>query len=135
MPEIPNQSESVKEEPFENVPGLESDPPLEGEGAEKSPRIVRAIGDFMGGILDRGKAEIEAAARSGKLHLEIRQLERDREAVFTKLGRELCRLVEAGEVEHPALQKGVEKVHEIERRLAELQPSVKVKEEEPEQPA
>jgi hypothetical protein len=126
---MPDDVTPESQESNEETPYIDAPEGGDASGEDRIPRITKALGSFVGGLLDRGKAEIESAARTTRLHLEIRQLEHDRETLFGKLGREVCRLVESAEVDHPALVKGAEKVFEIERRLAALRPADKPVEE------
>jgi hypothetical protein len=118
-----------------------------GEGSAGSQRAtdVRrddgplgdAMADLLGRILRRGRAEIEKAARRGRDRLALRQMRSDRDRMYQKLGKEARHLLEAGEIDHPGLRKGVERVRELEARLLEQEDLLKsrgeaVEEEAPE---
>ena len=83
------------------------------------------IGELMVGLLRRlarrSRAEIERATSEGRHRLELRQMQRDRDAFWIRLGKSAYRLVESGEIDHPALRKAMERIEELERRIAELE--------------
>ncbi len=55
----------------------------------------------------RGRTELDRAARSGRDRLELRQLNKDLDHFWVRLGKTARRLVEAGEIDHPALRKAI----------------------------
>ena len=57
-------------------------------------------------------------ASLAKTQLEKRQLKTDRQVMWSKLGREVCALVDAGEVVHPGLVRGVERIRSLEAKMA-----------------
>lgn len=83
-----------------------------------------AIGDRVGRLfrrlLSRGRAEFGRAARSGRSQLEQRQLQKDRDHFWIRLGKTAARLVEGGELDHPALRKAMSRIDEIEARIDAL---------------
>ena len=82
-----------------------------------------SISDLFSGaarfVMKQAKIGLDRTAKDGRHRLEKRRLERDREAMWKKLGREVCALVEAGEVNHPGLVRGADRI----RNLAEGQAS------------
>ena len=78
-----------------------------------------AFAELFGKILRRGRSELERVARRGRDRLALRQLRSDRDKMYAKLGKETRSLLEAGEVEHPGLRKGLERIVELEAKLAE----------------
>jgi hypothetical protein len=68
-------------------------------------------------VVEQARQGVERSAAEGRSRLEKRQLVRDREAMWQKLGREVCTLVAAGEVEHPGLCRGAERVQELEQKF------------------
>lgn len=55
----------------------------------------------------------------GRARMEMRQLQKDRTRMTEKLGREVIRLVEGGELDHPGLLRGVDRIREQDARIAE----------------
>ncbi|MCK6506011.1 hypothetical protein L6R53_21950 [Myxococcota bacterium] len=72
-------------------------------------------------VLRRGRDGAKRAASSGRVRLDLRQLRRDRDVMYQKLGREARHLLEGGEVQHPGLARGVERIKEIEARIAQVE--------------
>lgn len=68
-------------------------------------------------MLSRGRVEVEKAARRGKEMIHLRQMRTDRDRMYQKLGREAVRLVEAGDLDHPGVVKGVARVKALEDRI------------------
>ena len=56
-----------------------------------------------------------------KNQLHLRSLKKDRSKMYEKLGREVERLVEAGELSHPGLIRGVERITELGTRIETVQ--------------
>ena len=61
------------------------------------------------------------AASDGRVRLELRQLKRDRAARYEKLGREVQALIDGNEVTHPGLVRGVDRIRDVEKRIAEVE--------------
>ena len=68
-------------------------------------------------LMREGQKKLGAAFDDGRTSLSLRALKRDRQKMFEKLGREVVRLVEAGEIEHPGILRGVERIKKIEEEL------------------
>jgi len=82
--------------------------------------LGQAMFDLARVLLRKGRVEARKAASTGRLRLDLRQLLKDRDAMYTKLGRELRHLVEGGELDHPGLKRGVERIGELDRRIDDL---------------
>ncbi|MDP2312614.1 MAG: hypothetical protein Q8P41_06885 [Pseudomonadota bacterium] len=98
-------------------------------GPERRPGgdepLVELFTDLMGKLWRRGRVEMEKAARKGRERLELRQLRSDRDRMYQKLGKEARLLLEAGELDHPGLRRGVERIRELEARLLEAEDAVR----------
>jgi hypothetical protein len=92
----------------------------EGEGSGQPP-IGDALASVMRMVFERGQSRAEALAADGRGRLELRQLRKDRDTMYQKLGREVRRLVEAGELEHPGIVRGIERIEGVESRIAEVE--------------
>ncbi len=91
----------------------------------REPRDLAPIfGDLLGGALrrlvDGGRSRLRSAAASGRRRLELRQAERDLEHFWIRLGKTTYHLVEAGEVDHPALRKAMERIDALQARIAQM---------------
>lgn len=89
-------------------------------GAAEAP-LADAMADLVGKLWRRGRVELEKAARKGRERLTLRQLRADRDRMYQKLGKEARQLLEAGELEHPGLRRGVERIRELETRILEAE--------------
>ncbi|MSQ01289.1 MAG: hypothetical protein EXR71_05255 [Myxococcales bacterium] len=75
------------------------------------------LADFVGKFFSRAQNEATRAARYGRELLSLRQLRTDRDLMFVKLGKEVRQLVDAGEVTHPGLVRGVARIAEFEEKI------------------
>lgn len=82
-----------------------------------------ALGDalvhLMGRIARKGRASLGRAAEAGRVALETRQKQKDLEHFWARLGKTAHHLVEAGEIDHPALRKAMDRIEMLEEELAE----------------
>ncbi len=96
-------------------------PAASGGGSPGEAPATGALGDALGGVmavlLRRGRLELGRAAATGRVRLDARMLRRDRDRMYQKLGREVRALVEGGEVTHPGLVRGVERIDELDARI------------------
>jgi hypothetical protein len=72
-------------------------------------------------LLTAGRERLLGAVDAGRSQLRVRALQRDLDHFWIRLGKTAWRLVEAGEVHHPALDKAVERIRELEEELQALQ--------------
>ncbi|MFN7144670.1 MAG: hypothetical protein ACK4YP_12910 [Myxococcota bacterium] len=100
-----------------------------GEGRERRLASEEPLGEMfselLGKLWRRGRVEMEKAARKGRERLTLRQLRADRDRMYQKLGKEARQLLEAGDIDHPGLRRGVERVRELEARLLEAEDAVR----------
>lgn len=93
---------------------------------ERPPReeVEPVLGDVLSRalrrLLGRGRDELGRAARTGRHRLELRQLQKDLDHFWVRLGKTSYRLVEAGELDHPALRKAMERIDELEAKIDAL---------------
>lgn len=81
--------------------------------------------DLVGRFLTRATTEAGKAARYGRELLSLRQLRQDRDQMFVKLGKEVRQLVEAGEVSHPGLERGVARIAEFEEKIRKAEEALR----------
>ena len=93
-----------------------SEDPLPGAPAE-SEIMSKVVGGALRFLLDKGRQGVEWSTSEGKHQMVKRQLLKDRQAMWEKLGREVCALVEGGEVDHPGLLRGAERIQQIEAKI------------------
>ncbi|MAA80290.1 MAG: hypothetical protein CL916_13635 [Deltaproteobacteria bacterium] len=88
---------------------------------ESSSDLFMALATLIG---TRGKKRIGVIAEQGKKKLALRSLRKDRNKMYEKLGREVEQLCAAGEVHHPGLLRGVERIQALEKQIEEEQQEV-----------
>jgi hypothetical protein len=76
--------------------------------------------EVLGILQSRGKEQVGKIARQGRDRLEVYQAKRDLDRLYQKLGREVERLIEAGEVTHPGLVTGVDRIRQQRERVETL---------------
>lgn len=84
--------------------------PVLGEALEKVLSVLR----------NQGRQKVGDLARRGRERLEIAQARRDLDKLYQKLGREVVRLVEAGELDHPTLHNRKERIAKQEEVVRQL---------------
>ncbi len=105
----------------------------EGSGREGRPGGgERSLGLLVGKFMDRSRIELERAARRGRDLLTLRQLRTDRDRMYQKIGKETRALLEAGELDHPGVRRGVDKVKELEIKIQEAEDQMRGFGQEPE---
>ncbi len=87
--------------------------------------LADMLSDLVGKLWRRGRVEMEKAARKGRERLTLRQLRSDRDRMYQKLGKEARQLLEGGELDHPGLRRGVERIRELEAKLLEAEDAVR----------
>jgi len=112
-PSKTEQPEDTEEQPRQSYTrdGLE----------EAGAGFLQALGDGLGVLLDRSRSEIETVARTGKARYDLLQAQRDRDALYRKLGREVFQLAEEGEIDHPQLQHAFDKLRDAIAKITELE--------------
>ena len=83
------------------------------------------LGELFGKFISRAQTEAQRAARYGRDALALRQVRADRDLMLVKLGKEVRQLVDAGEVTHPGLVRGVARIAEFEEKIRAAEEAVK----------
>lgn len=86
--------------------------------ADPVPALSDALAGLVRGVLTRSRSEVERLAADGRSRLELRQLRKDRRAMYAKLGKEVRSLIEAEEVQHPGLVRGVQRIEDLDARIS-----------------
>lgn len=100
----------------------EDDP--EGRVQRQDPALTELLGQVMRRLARRGRDSLRGAADNGRSRLELRQLQRDRDSFWIRLGKTAYRLQESGEIDHPAVEKAMRRIDEIEKRIRDLEAGV-----------
>ncbi len=115
--------EQVREPTEGAAPAGEREAPAGGRSAgggaaePLGPVVADAVGRIAAVLRGRGRAALESGARRARRRMDLYQSRRDLDKLYQKLGREVLRLVEAGEIEHPGLIRGVERVRRQEQAV------------------
>jgi hypothetical protein len=72
------------------------------------------------GLLDTVKAGAETAVSSGQRQARIMQTKRELSRAYTALGKTAYGLVDRGEVSHGDLTAGVDRIKELQERMASI---------------
>ncbi len=96
---------------------------------------LEQMSELLGKLWTRTQKEASRAGRAARDMLHLRQLRGDRERMFVKLGKETRQLIEAGEVKHPGLERGVQRIADIERQIREQEDAMRSQGVEPESEA
>lgn len=84
------------------------------------------FGDVLGDALlkmirrvaRQGRQQVRRGATVGRQYLETRQKQKDLDHFWARLGKTAHHLVEAGEIDHPALRKAMDRIRTLEEELA-----------------
>lgn len=131
------EREGRTDEPLGGAAGgeaTEEEAPGGAKGATGEGPLGDAVADLLGKILRRGRVEVERAARKGRERLALRQMRGDRDRMYQKLGKEARQLLEAGELDHPGLRRGMERIRELEARILEAEDIARGRGEDVEEP-
>ena len=109
-----NQDDSVNEQPDSMETEEKTSP------ANMDQELFLLIKEGMRGLLSLGKEHLSEAAIDGRKLLELRALKKDKIKMYEKLGREVQRLIDAGEITHPGLKRGIEKIQELDKQMKDL---------------
>ena len=89
----------------------------EPESNQDTALVAEMVGAVVRRIVRRGRVEVERAALSSRRRLELRQLRKERDHFWIRLGKTAEQLVLAGEIDHPALRKAMARIEAIESEL------------------
>jgi hypothetical protein len=106
--------------PEEEEPASEAhteSPPEEEPVRELTPLVGELMQTAVRRLVARSRAEFGKAALAGRQRLEIRQQRKDLDHFWKRLGKTAYHLVEAGEVDHPALRKAMSRIDDLDAAL------------------
>lgn len=99
---------------------MSKDPEDTAPAAQGSNPLQGAVERLLGKAAD----QVRRVADDGRLLIRIHGLQRDMDAFWVRLGKTAFRLAEAGEVDHPALTKAVERIMSIEAEIDRMRASL-----------
>ena len=85
--------------------------------SEKNDAILELAKGLFSAMRQRGKEEVRRLARDSKKQLELRSLKKDKHKMYEKIGREVERLIESGDIDHPGLRRGIERIHLLDKKI------------------
>jgi len=85
------------------------------------PFRAEGLAGWVSDLLSRGRRGLGRAADRNRLRLEVRQLQKDRDAFWMRLGKTTFHLVDAGEIDHPAVRKAMARIADLDARIGALQ--------------
>lgn len=93
-------------------------PPEEPSGRPSLQELVgEALAQALERLVRRGREEAGRVARTGRQHLAQRQLQRDLDHFWVRLGKTAYHLTRGGEIDHPALRRAMERIDELEAKI------------------
>jgi hypothetical protein len=110
----------------------DADEPKAPSGDSRKAGTPDLLADTLAKLWQRSRSEAGNAARWARERLTIRQLRGDRDRMYQKLGKEARHLFEAGELNHPGVGRGVERIRDLEKKIQDLEDQMRAVGIEPE---
>jgi hypothetical protein len=83
------------------------------------------LGATLGKLWSSGRDQVGRAGRRARELLALRQLKNDRDGMYRKLGKEALELVDAGELDHPGLLRGRDRIRALEARIRDAEDALR----------
>jgi hypothetical protein len=87
------------------------------DAPERDSLLPSAMTWLLRRLAERGREGVERVTHESRRRLELRQLRRERDEFWIRLGKTAYHLVEGGEIEHPALRKAMARIDDLEARI------------------
>lgn len=87
--------------------------------------LADVLQDALRRLLGESQRRLTRAADDGRVMLRVRQLQRDRDALWIRMGKTAYHLMDDGEIRHVSLDKVREKIDELEDELRRLRASMR----------
>ncbi|MEC7985958.1 MAG: hypothetical protein VX278_12410 [Myxococcota bacterium] len=71
-------------------------------------------------LKNKGQKELGRLATDSRRVLELRSLKKDRIKMYEKLGKEVEALIAAGDITHPGLIRGVQRIQSLDEQIDRL---------------
>ena len=71
-------------------------------------------------LKNKGQKELGRLATDSRRLLELRSLKKDRIKMYEKLGKEVEALIAAGDITHPGLIRGVQRIQSLDEQIDRL---------------
>jgi hypothetical protein len=93
-------------------------------GRAAGPQLPDVLQDALRRLVAEGRERLVRAADDGRSLLRLRGLQRDRDALWARLGKEAYLLQQSGEIDHPAFRRAIERIGAPEAEIAALQAQI-----------
>jgi hypothetical protein len=71
------------------------------------------------GMLQKGRTEVKRVGSQSKHQITLRSLKKDRSKMYEKLGKEVEQFILSGDLIHPGLQRGFDRLQQIHTQIKE----------------
>jgi len=113
----PEEDDLTPEAGEETTPQAEQEAASDAEQRELTPLVGDLLQAAVRRLVARSRTEFGRAANAGRQRLEVRQQRKDLDHFWKRLGKTAYHLVEAGELDHPALRKAMARIDDLEAAL------------------
>ena len=72
---------------------------------------------MMRSLFSRGRQEVGRLAEGSRKQMDLLALRRDQARMHEKLGKEVAQLIAIGQVTHPGLQRGFQRLQDINQQI------------------
>lgn len=90
-----------------------------------SSPLADVLQDALRRLLGESQRRLTRAADDGRVMLRVRQLQRDRDALWVRMGKTAYHLMDDGEIRHVSLDKVREKIDALDDELRRLRVSLR----------
>ncbi len=87
--------------------------------------LADVLQDALRRLLGESQRRLTRAADDGRVMLRVRQVQRDRDALWIRMGKTAYHLMDEGELRHVSLHKVREKIDELDDELRQLRASLR----------
>jgi hypothetical protein len=102
------------------VPQDETFKDTKGQEDRDIPKMGAIVSELAEYAIATCQHTVIKAAESGRSRLQERQLKKDLDHFWVRLGKTSFHLLEAGEIDHPALKKAASRINALEVELSQL---------------
>jgi len=118
---MPRRRTEKRTPPVDAGPERPESPFNRGTIEEAGAGLIKAMTDVLGVAVERGRSELDHAARYGRVQLEVLKLRRERDNLYLALGKEVLPLLESNKIHHPDLWATATRIREVSARLARVE--------------
>lgn len=86
---------------------------------EPPDKTVERLNAAVQAALERGRTGVRTATRGGRNAVQRYQLEAELDSFWARLGKLAYQLSESGDITHPGVDQAIERIRELEAKIAE----------------